>query len=64
LAAYVVVDIDITDLEGSWQPKGITILEFPTVEQAQQWHAAPEYQEPKALRQRAATCHAILVAGH
>ena len=94
MAAYVVVDIDITDpaafgeyqqlagpivakyggkllaagppaatLEGNWQPKVVTILEFPSIEQAQQWHAAPEYQAPKALRQRAATCHAVLVAG-
>jgi uncharacterized protein (DUF1330 family) len=50
-------------LEGKWQPKGITVLEFPTVEDARRWHEAPEYQEPKQLRQRAAVCHAILVDG-
>jgi len=94
LAAYVVVDIEVTDpigfqeylnvagpivakyggrllaagppatlLEGSWQPKRVTLIEFPSVERAQQWHTAPEYQIPKQLRQRAAKCHMVLLAG-
>ena len=94
MAAYVVVDIEVTDptgfqeylnvagpivakyggrllaagppatlLEGSWQPKGVTLIEFPSVERAQQWHTAPEYQIPKQLRQRAAKCHIVLLAG-
>ena len=72
MAAYVVVDIEVTDptgfqeylnvagpmvakyggrllaagppatmLEGTWQPKGVTLIEFPSVERAQQWHTAP-----------------------
>jgi uncharacterized protein (DUF1330 family) len=48
-------------LEGSWQPKGLTILEFPSVEDAQRWHAAPEYEGPKQLRQKSAICHMVLV---
>ena len=47
-------------LEGSWQPKGLAILEFPSVEEAQRWHAAPEYQGPKQMRQKAAIWHMVL----
>jgi uncharacterized protein (DUF1330 family) len=94
MAAYVIVDIAVTDpagfaeyqkvagpivakyggrllaagppaatLEGDWHPKGMTVIEFPSVEVARQWHAAPEYQAPKQLRQRTATCHVLLVEG-
>jgi uncharacterized protein (DUF1330 family) len=94
MAAYVIVDIEVTDpaafgqyqqvagpilakyggkllaagpvgavLEGDWRPKGITVIEFPTIEDARRWHDAPEYREPKQLRQRAATCHTVLVDG-
>ena len=94
MAAYVVVDIEVTDaagfheylnvagpivanyggrllaagppaaiLEGSWHPKGVTVIEFPSVEQAKQWHTAPEYQAPKQLRQRAAKSHMVLLEG-
>ena len=92
MAAYVVVDIEVTDpagfqeyvnvagpivakyggrllaagppvatLEGSWHPKGVTVIEFPTAERARQWHAAPEYQAPKQLRLKAAKCQMVLL---
>jgi uncharacterized protein (DUF1330 family) len=92
MAAYVVVDIEVTDpagfqeyvnvagpivakyggrllaagppvatLEGSWHPKGVTVIEFPTAERARQWHAAPEYQAPKQLRQRATKSNMVLL---
>ena len=38
-------------LEGSWSPKRAVILEFPTLEKAQEWWASAEYAEGKALRQ-------------
>jgi len=94
MAAYVIVDIEVTDpaafgqyqqvagpilakyggkllaagpvgavLEGDWRPKGVTVIEFPTSEDARRWHDAPEYQAPKQLRQRAATCHTVLIDG-
>ncbi len=50
-------------LEGGWHPKGVTIIEFPSIEQAKQWHTAPEYQAPKQLRQRAAKSHIVLLEG-
>jgi uncharacterized protein (DUF1330 family) len=50
-------------LEGDCWPKGITVIELPRIFDARRWHDAPTYQEPRQHRQRAATCHAILVDG-
>jgi uncharacterized protein (DUF1330 family) len=50
-------------LEGSWSPKRLVILEFPSVEQAKKWWASEEYAEAKALRQRAAKTEMIVAEG-
>jgi len=50
-------------LEGSWQPKRVVVLEFPTVARAKQWWASDEYRAAKALRQRTAKTEMILVEG-
>jgi len=50
-------------LEGGWEPKGATVIEFPSPEAARRWYDAPEYQAPKRLRLRATTCRSILVDG-
>jgi uncharacterized protein (DUF1330 family) len=50
-------------LEGTWQPKRIVVLEFPTKEAAKDWWASNEYAPAKALRQRTATTNMILVQG-
>ena len=50
-------------LEGSWQPKRLVVLEFPSVAKAKQWWSSDEYREAKALRQRTATSEMIVVEG-
>ena len=50
-------------LEGSWQPKRMVVLEFPTVARAKQWWASDAYRAAKALRQRAARTEMIVVEG-
>ena len=50
-------------LEGSWQPKRVVVLEFPTVARAKQWWASDEYRAAKALRQREARTEMIVVEG-
>ena len=50
-------------LEGSWSPKRIVVLEFPSVERARAWYESEEYREPKQLRQRASTGSLLLVEG-
>jgi len=82
MAAYVIVDIEVTDpevyaryrelappivaafggkylmrggatetVEGTWQPKRLVILEFPSMESIHTFYDSPEYAEAKALRQ-------------
>ena len=50
-------------LEGSWQPKRVVVLEFPSVERARQWYDSEEYRGPKALRFKSAKTNLILVEG-
>ncbi len=50
-------------LEGSWQPKRLVVLEFPSVAKAKQWWASNEYRDAKALRQRTAKTEMIVVEG-
>lgn len=50
-------------LEGSWQPKRLVIVEFPSVEQAHAWYRSPEYAPAKALRQAASEGTFVLLEG-
>ena len=50
-------------LEGDWSPKRLVILEFPSLERAQQWWASAEYAEAKALRHRASRGGMVVVEG-
>jgi uncharacterized protein (DUF1330 family) len=50
-------------LEGGWTPNRIVILEFENAERAREWWNSPEYEKPKALRQRASKGNMILVDG-
>src|SRR5690242_14645032 len=51
-------------LEGDWVPGRIVVLEFESVERANEWWASAEYAPAKALRQRSATTRMILVDGY
>jgi uncharacterized protein (DUF1330 family) len=50
-------------LEGSWSPKRVVVLEFPSSELARAWWESEEYNAPKALRQSASVTQMILVEG-
>jgi uncharacterized protein (DUF1330 family) len=60
---FIVRGGETETLEGTWQPKRIVVLEFPTKEAAKDWWASNEYAPAKALRQRTATTNMILVQG-
>jgi uncharacterized protein (DUF1330 family) len=49
--------------EGSWTPKRLVILEFPSVERARAWLDSPEYAPARRLRQRSATSNLLIVDG-
>jgi uncharacterized protein (DUF1330 family) len=49
--------------EGSWQPKRLVLLEFPSTEQAKRWYDSEEYRPLKAMRLKASTSNLVLVDG-
>jgi uncharacterized protein (DUF1330 family) len=48
-------------LEGSWHPRSLGIVKFPTFEQARAWYHSPEYAPLKAIRLAHARNDTILV---
>jgi uncharacterized protein (DUF1330 family) len=52
-----------TTLEGDWKPERIVVIEFPTVERANEWWNSEVYAAPKSIRQRVATTKMIIVEG-
>lgn len=60
---YLVRGGKVETLEGSWSPKRLVILEFPSVDQAKTWWASTEYERAKALRHATARSRMIVVEG-
>ena len=50
-------------LEGSWSPKRLVILEFPTAARAREWWESGEYAPAKALRQATSSGDLVVVEG-
>ena len=48
---------------GSWEPKRLVILEFPSMQQARTWWDSPEYAPAKALREACAVSDVVIVEG-
>jgi len=60
---FIVRGGKVETLEGSWSPKRMVILEFPSVERAKAWWDSPEYAKAKALRHQTARSQMIVVEG-
>ena len=50
-------------LEGEWHGTQTVVLEFESVEAAREWYNSDTYQEAAKLRQAAADCNGVIVAG-
>jgi uncharacterized protein (DUF1330 family) len=50
-------------LEGDWQAKRLVILEFKSIEKANQWLNSPEYAPARALRHKYAKTNMVVVEG-
>ena len=48
-------------IEGNWQSKGVTILEFEDRDHFERWYNSPEYQEILPLRLQATSSRGILI---
>jgi uncharacterized protein (DUF1330 family) len=50
-------------LEGNWHGDQTVVLEFESVDAARSWYVSEAYQKAAKLRQAAADCNAVIVAG-
>jgi uncharacterized protein (DUF1330 family) len=60
---YLVRGGAVEQLEGTWSPRRLVILEFPTADRARAWWASTAYGPAKAIRQACARTEMILVEG-
>jgi uncharacterized protein (DUF1330 family) len=54
---------EIQTLEGTWNPKMIVVVEFPSLERAREWYQSPEYGRALEVRDKALSRNLILVDG-
>jgi uncharacterized protein (DUF1330 family) len=54
---------NVEKLEGTWEPRRLVLLEFPTIEAARAWYASDDYAPAKALRQATSTGDLVLING-
>jgi uncharacterized protein (DUF1330 family) len=50
-------------LEGSWTPKELIIIEFPSMQELKNWYNSAEYQPLIDLRKAAARTNLIAIEG-
>jgi uncharacterized protein (DUF1330 family) len=50
-------------VEGSWHPRRLVVLEFPSLAEARRWYDSEAYREPKAMRLAAAHTNVVFVEG-
>jgi uncharacterized protein (DUF1330 family) len=50
-------------IEGNWHGDQTVVLEFESVDAARAWYESEGYQKAAKLRQAAADCNAVIVAG-
>jgi uncharacterized protein (DUF1330 family) len=50
-------------LEGSWHPRRVVMLEFPSVEEGKRWYQSDDYKPLLAMRLKASTGSMVLVEG-
>lgn len=60
---YLVRGGALETLEGTWSPRRLVILEFPTLQRAKAWLNSSEYSEARALRHACAKTEMIVVEG-
>lgn len=61
LKVVSLAEVDV--IEGNWAPKGIVLLEFPTLEKAKAWKNDPDYIELAKIRKATAETNMVLVEG-
>ena len=60
---FIVRGGQVEHLEGDWHPERIVLLEFPSVEKAQEWWESESYTRARLVRQRSAETKMIILEG-
>lgn len=60
---YIVRGGDFQVLEGDWTPKRVVMLEFPSLEKAQEFYSSKDYQPFLELRTASTHSEVVLVEG-
>lgn len=60
---YLAVSDTIQTLEGAWTPGFVVLLEFDSMERAQEFYDCPAYQPLKSLRQQSIDSNIVVVDG-
>jgi uncharacterized protein (DUF1330 family) len=60
---YIARGGDITPLAGGWNPQRVIIIEFDSLQAAQNCFNSPDYKQLAPLREASTTCKAIFVEG-
>ncbi|MGO8768381.1 MAG: DUF1330 domain-containing protein [Mycobacterium sp.] len=62
-ATILAVDTAPEVIEGTWHGDQTIVLEFESVDAARAWYESEAYQKAARLRQAAADCNAVIIAG-
>lgn len=62
-ATVLVVDAAPKVVEGNWHGDQTVVLEFESVDAARAWYESEGYQKAAKLRQSAADCNVVILAG-
>ena len=60
----LVVDDNLTVLEGEWPYRRTVIIRFPNNNELRRWYDSAEYQELAKYRRRASEANIVAVEGH
>jgi uncharacterized protein (DUF1330 family) len=61
---FIVRGGQVDQLEGSWEPGRVVVIEFPDKESARGWYESDAYREILPIRHEASTGNLILVEGN
>jgi uncharacterized protein (DUF1330 family) len=62
-ANILAVDQKPQVIEGGWHGSQTVVLEFESVDAARAWYESEAYQKAAKVRQQAADCNAVILAG-
>jgi uncharacterized protein (DUF1330 family) len=60
---YLIRGGEYERLEGEWEPRRLTVVEFDSTEAARRWYDSEDYRPLRELRSRTAVSHLLLVEG-